>query len=88
MPHRRAMSLPQVAGAPPVGPYAYTHTYFIQPTSCASSPSPGPGAHRRRSCSPDGPGIPPPEPAFDLEYGDVTIPFATFAPHASTMSLP
>lgn len=93
--HRRSMSLPHLDMAHPAGPYPYAHTYFIQPASCSSSPGPGPhrtnrraSSVRQRSYSPSVASIPPPDPAFDLEFGNVTIPFASLAPHTSTMSLP
>ena len=93
--HRRSMSLPHFEVAHPSSPYEYAHTYFIQPESCVSSPGPGPqrtakrsSSARQRSYSPSVASIPPPDTAFDLEYDGVTIPFATLAPHASTMSLP
>ncbi|KIP09305.1 hypothetical protein PHLGIDRAFT_340250 [Phlebiopsis gigantea 11061_1 CR5-6] len=93
--HRRSMSLPHLEAARHSSPYEYAHTYFLQPESCASSPGPGPqrtakrsSSARQRSYSTSGASIPPPDTAFDLEYDGVTIPFATLAPHASSMSLP
>lgn len=93
--HRRSMSLPHLDMVHSSSPYAYAHTYFIQPASCSSSPGPGPHRTERRSnsmsqrsYSPSMSSIPPLDAAFDLEYGNVTVPFASLAPHASTMSLP
>lgn len=93
--HRRSMSLPHLHMAYPSEPYPFAHTYFIQPESCASSPGPGPhrtsrrssSAARQRSYSPNV-SIPPPNPAFELQYGELTVPFSALAPHSSTMSLP
>ncbi|GJE88016.1 high mobility group box domain-containing protein [Phanerochaete sordida] len=95
--HRRSMSLPHLDMALPSSPYSYQHTHFITPVSCASSPGPGPGplrngrrasSSRQRSYSPSVYHIPPPDLPFDLEFAGGTPPFASFAPHGSTVSLP
>jgi hypothetical protein len=92
--HRRSMSLPHIQSMSPHDPYPFSRTYFIEPTSCLSSPGPGPHMTQHRtssakdtSCSPVCT-TPPPDCPFDLQYDHTTIPFSTFAPHASTLSLP
>ncbi|EKM56042.1 uncharacterized protein PHACADRAFT_184752 [Phanerochaete carnosa HHB-10118-sp] len=92
--HRRSMSLPHIDGVDHLSPYSYTHTYFITPASCSSSPSPDPqrngrrlSSARQRSFSPNM-YIPPPDLSFDLEFAEATAPFALFSPRGSTVSLP
>ncbi|KAI0093819.1 hypothetical protein BDY19DRAFT_989355 [Irpex rosettiformis] len=92
--HRRSMSLPQLQGINMHDPYPFSRTYFIEPTSCLSSPGPGPtrtprrsSSARERSYSPVS-ATPPPDCAFDLQYPHTTIPFSSLASHSSTLSLP
>ena len=92
--HRRSMSLPHLQGISTQERYSYSRTYFIEPTSCLSSPGLGPHRISRRSSSARDrsyspmTATPPPDCAFDLQYPHTTIPFSSFAPHASTLSLP
>ncbi|KAI0692231.1 hypothetical protein BC835DRAFT_1416711 [Cytidiella melzeri] len=92
--HRRSASLPHLQMMSPQDPYPYSRTYFIEPTSCDSSPGPGPHRNSRRSKSARDRSYspacltPPPDCAFDLQYEHTTIPFSSLAPHSSTLSLP
>ena len=87
--HRRSMSLPHIHE-----PYQFSHTYFLQPTSCVSSPGTGARRPARRAVSanerPFSPGIPPPDCAFELDYGPGTASYVynPGQPSSSTMSLP
>lgn len=88
--HRRSMSLPHLVHEP----YPFARTYFIEPTSCLSSPGLGPHRTSRRSSSARDRSYlpaamtPPPDCAFDLQYPHTTIPFSSLAPHSSSLSLP
>ena len=87
--HRRSMSLPHL----PSDPYPFAHTYFIQPTSCISSPGGGIQRITRRAASVSqrslSDSIPPPDLGFEIDYGPGTTPFV-YQPggHSSTISLP
>ena len=86
--HRRSMSLPHLHS----DPYPFAHTYFLQPTSCISSPGAGPLRTTRRAVSASQrslPDIPPPDLGYEIDYGPGT---ASFVYHpgqqSSTLSLP
>lgn len=92
--HRRSLSLSrlQIPGAH--DPYPFSRTYFIEPTSCVSSPGLGPlrtsrrsSLTRNRSYSPS-PSITSPECGYELEYGDANAPFSSLPPQSSSLSLP
>lgn len=90
--HRRSASLPHLQIPNAHEPYPFSRTYFISPTSCGSSPGPGPLRTSRRSSlagnrsySPSLSAVPPPECGFDLEYGGAAVPFSVAS---SSLSLP
>jgi hypothetical protein len=93
--YHRSISLPQLDSTYPATTHPYTHTYFIKPESCSSSPGPDPHRNsrrsslaRRQSYSPRISATPSPDLAFDVQFGDDTVPFASLTPYSSTMSLP